>query len=57
MEIRLFGGGEGSLNFELGNPEGRGDSSSLGNSGGRGGGGVEKTVPSVGPGGGGIFLE
>ena len=30
------------MNFELGNPEGRGDSSSLGNSGGRGGGGVKK---------------
>ena len=34
--------------FELGNPEGRGGSSSFGNPGGRGGGGIKKNMPSVG---------
>ena len=42
---RQDGWGGGGRVFELGNPEGRGGSSSFGNSGGTGG---QKTVPSVG---------
>lgn len=34
--------------FEVGNPEGRGGSSSFGNPGGRGGGGIKKTCPPSG---------
>ena len=49
MEIREGRGGR----FGLGDPGGRGDHSDPGNLGGRGGG--QKTLPSVGGGGGWIF--